>query len=177
MQWTQTPSVTTGKNSLSHSQAMRAVKDALGPVPVIWGWHICTFACMVTTPCTHPHGRTFENKIWRSWGTCICVSGVDILCLHISAFSHGRKGCRKAACSATGSRLDGTLAALSLLVAPRASLTPLLCLNFLHSSCLYMKLYYAFILLIPLSFVSWTKAVSPEGKHCYNRHTVAYSRC
>lgn len=34
MQWAQTPSVTTGKNSVAHSQAMRSVKDALGPVLV-----------------------------------------------------------------------------------------------------------------------------------------------
>lgn len=33
-QWTQTPSVTTGKNSVSHSQATRSVKDVLEPVLV-----------------------------------------------------------------------------------------------------------------------------------------------
>lgn len=133
-----------------------------------WGWQrTCTFACVVTTPCTHPHQRAIENKMRRSWGACICVSGVDMLCLY-GAFSHRRKGCHEAACSGTGSRLDWTLATLSLLVALRSSLTPLLCLNFLHSSCLYMKLYHAFILLIPLSFVSWTKVVLPEGKHRCN---------
>lgn len=163
------PSATNGKNSVLHSQAMRSVKDVLGPVLVTWGWQkTCTFACVVTTPCTHPHQRTVENKMRRSWGTwSVCWGG---------AFSPRRKGCCGATRSATGSRLDWTLATLSLLVALHSSLTPLLCLNFLHSSCLYMKPYYAFILLIPLSFVSWTKVVSPEGKHCYSWPTVGASR-